>query len=110
MPNCIQFKEKATNEVISLNVLDERICTEVLKVPVHPENYGGGYSKGCFNWFDTIAYRIATSSEIKLGDGSVLKSYTEDPKNIWKEEMPIITSIIDFLEENFESSSWYSNH
>ena len=55
MPRCFQLLDKQTNEAISLNLIDEQICKDVLNVPPHPKFYGGD----TFNWFDTIGFQIA---------------------------------------------------
>lgn len=107
MPNCFQLFEKDSDqkEAISLNRIDEEIC-QILKVPVHPKKYGGGYIEGGFNWFDTIGYMIATDSEMFLSSEKLRKHYLES--EMWEEEKETIKKILDYLESKYVSTSFYS--
>jgi hypothetical protein len=103
MPSCFQLLDKQSNEAVSLNKLDEDICKDVLNVPVHEKKYGGGYVKGAFNWFDTIGYHIATG--MPLGSQELRDHYLKS--DIWAEEAPIISKILDYLEARYYSHSFY---
>ena len=103
MPSCFQLLDKQSGEAVSLNSVDESICKEVLNVPVHEHNYGGGYAPGAFNWFDTIGYMIATGKP--LGSQELRDHYLAS--DMWAEEAPIIGKILDHLEARFTSRSFY---
>lgn len=104
MPNCIKFISKASKEAVSLSKIDEEICN-LLGVEVHENLYGGGYVKGSFNWFDIIGFRISTNNDNNLGQPALREYYKES--TIWKEDLPVINKILDYLEENYTSSAWY---
>lgn len=103
-----QLLDKVTNEPQSLSKVDEIICVECLNVPVHPKKYGGDCNKSnhTFNWFDSIGYQIASGKTLEDGDNSVRKYYQES--DMWKEELPIIEKIIDFLQSKYITKSWVS--
>jgi len=103
MPSCFQLLDKQTGEAVSLNRLDESICTEVLNVPTHDHMYGGGYVPGGFNWFDTIGFQIATGKP--LGSQELRDHYLKS--EIWADEAPVIGRVLDYLEARYTSDSFY---
>ena len=107
MPSCFQLFKKGESEPISLNKIDEEICS-VLEVPVHLTKYGGGYVKGALNWFDTIGFAIATDSEKFLGSQE-LRDYFLISRDggIWDEEAPLFEKVLNYLEANYSSTSFY---
>jgi len=103
MPSCFKLLDKQTKIAVSLSKLDEDICNEVLMVPVHQKKYGGGYVNGAFNWFDTIGFMIATG--MPLGSEELRNHYLKS--DLWSEEAPIISKILDYLETKYTSVSFY---
>lgn len=103
MPSCFQLLDKQTGTAVPLNQVDESICKEVLQVPVDDHKYGGGYVPGAFNWFDTIGFQIATGKP--LGSWELRDHYLNS--NMWSEEAPLISKILDYLEARFTSRSFY---
>ena len=103
MPSCFKLLDKQTGEAVPLNKLDEDICKDVLGVPVHDKKYGGGYVAGAFNWFDTIGFQIATGKP--LGSQELRDHYLKS--DMWAEEAPIISKILDYLEARYTSHSFY---
>jgi hypothetical protein len=94
-----------TNEPVSLSLVDEQICNNVLHVPVHPKNYGGPWDHPkSFNWFDTIGFQIACGKPLQSDD--LLNHYRTS--EIWKDELEVITEIIYFLRKSYKSTAWYS--
>ncbi len=115
MPNCFQLIDKSSNEAVSLNLVDERICKEVLNVEVHPKRYGGGCDKGSFNWFDTVGFSIAMgkdlhSKELKDHYLNEIKLLNHKDK-FYEEDLHFYESavrVIDFLRKNYRSVAFYS--
>lgn len=104
MPVCFKLFSKDNQEkAISLTLIDERICREVLNVEPHPKWYGGTV----FNWFDTIGFMIASSSDMYLGSAALREHYSKS--EMWAEEWPMIEKILDFLEANYTSTSFYQS-
>ena len=103
MAICFKLLDKQTGETISLNRIDESICNEVLNVPVDVKSYGGGYVDGGFNWYDTIGFQIAAGKA--LGSVELRDHYLKS--DLWAEEAPVISSIMDFLEAHYTSYSFY---
>ena len=104
MPSCFQlFKD---GEAQSLNKIDEEICN-LLGVEVDSICYGGKPNDiKSFNWFDTIGFTIATSDEKFLGSQELKDHYTKN--SMWnKEEIEKILKIIEYLETNYSSKSFY---
>ena len=100
MPSCFQLFDKQTNQAVSLIALDESICADVLNTQPHPRFYGGTV----FNWFDTIGYMIATGKP--LGSQELRDHYLKS--DMWAEEAPIISNVLDYLEARYTSHSFYS--
>ena len=100
-----QLISKTTKEATSLSEIDDLICENVLHVTPHHKFYGGN-EDGCFNWFDTIGFQIASGLTLEDGTTSVRNHYKNS--EIWKEELPIIEKIIDYLQENFTTKNWVS--
>jgi len=98
MAQCFQLLDKQTNEAVSLSVIDEQICNEVLHTPVHPKYYGGDK----FNWFDTIGFQIATGKD--LHSEELVNHYNND---LWADEYPLVKDIVSFLRERYVSRSFY---
>lgn len=101
MPQCFELFNKHTGESVCLNVLDEQICKDVLNVPVHPRLYGG---EGGFNWYDTIGFQIACGKQ--LGSQELRDHYLKS--DMWADEAPVIERILNYLEDNYRSNSFYS--
>lgn len=99
MAQCFQLLDKQTGEAISLNQVDESICIEVLDTPVHPQRYGGDV----FNWFDSIGFQIACGKP--LGSTDLRDHYLKS--DMWAEEAPMISKIMDHLEARYTSRSFY---
>ena len=100
----INFKlfDNYTGQPVSPITLDENICKEVLNCEPHPKFYGGIV----FNWFDTIGYMLASGMRLQDGENSVRSHYQQS--EIWKEELPIIEKIIDYLQTRYIEKSWVS--
>lgn len=98
MPNCFQLFDKASSEAVVLTHVDERICKEVYNVEPHSKHWGSTV----FNWYDTIGFTIAMGNDFS----QVRDHYTQS--DIWSEELPIITQVLDFLEANYTTRSFYS--
>ena len=103
MAQCFQLLDKQTNKPVSLFAVDESICTDVLNVPVHKKKYGGGFVEGAFNWFDSIGFQIADGKA--LGSQELRDHYLTN--EMWAEEAPVISRILDYLEARFTSYSFY---
>lgn len=103
MPQCFQLFDKTTKEAVSLNLVDERICREVLNVEPHPRFYGGNV----FNWFDSIGFTIATNSDKHLGSQQLRDHYLKS--DMWAEEAPMLEKLLDHMEKNYTSHSFYSS-
>lgn len=103
MPSCFQLLDKQTGEATSLSAIDNSICTEVLNVPTDERMYGGGFVSGAFNWFDTIGFQIATGKS--LGSQELRDHYLKS--DLWADEAPVISKILDYLEARYTSHSFY---
>lgn len=110
MPSCFQLFPKNSTEAVSLNKLDEDICTEVLNLPVHPKDYGAGK----YNWFDDIGYKIATKSSHYLGSYALRRYYLkqivlakQNNDYSWLRYNLWMYKILMYLEENYTSRSFY---
>jgi hypothetical protein len=92
-----QLLDKTTGEAQSLSKVDDRICLEVFNCTPHEKVYGGNV----FNWFDTIGFQLASGKQLE-------NEVYEHFKNAewWQEELPIIESVIKFLQEHYTSRSW----
>jgi len=88
MPNCFIFTDKQTKEIISFDDIDEKMCKE-LNVPIDPKLFYLG-------WVDNIGLSVAMGKQ--LGDPALKEIYKSDEK---------ILKVIDHLEANYESDSWY---
>lgn len=96
---CFKLISKATGETQTLNNIDIEIC-QVMGVEVHPVQYGGNV----FNWFDTIGFQIASGKE--LGSTELRDHYLKS--EMWAEKAPMIEKILDYLEANYRSNSFYA--
>lgn len=96
--NCFQLLDKTSMSPVSLPSVDERICREVFNVEPHPKYWGSTV----FNWYDTIGFTVA--SGMSLAEAREYYNTT----NIWEEERPYVNKVIDFLEANYTTKSFYS--
>lgn len=85
-------------EAVSLITVDERICKEVYKVEPHKKFWGSTV----FNWFDTIGFNIAMGNTLQQTRNYYANSET------WEEEREVIMQVMDFLEANYATKSFYS--
>jgi hypothetical protein len=99
MPNCFQLFDKSSSEVVSLISVDERICKEVYNVEPHSKYWGSTV----FNWYDTIGFTIAMGKSLDQVRDHYVKS------DVWLEELPIINKVLDFLEDNYTTRSFYES-
>ena len=99
MPNCFQLFDKSSCEVVSLISVDERICKEVYNVEPHSKYWGSTV----FNWYDTIGFTIAMGRSLDQVRDHYVKS------DVWLEELPIINKVLDFLEDNYTTRSFYES-
>lgn len=95
-----QIIDKSTNEPVRLSLLDDEICRNVYNVEPHPKLYGSTV----FNWYDTIGFMLATGMSLEDGDNSVRNHYVNS--DLWKEELPIINQVIDYLQSKYTSNNW----
>ena len=91
MPNCFELLDKTTLQAIPLIQVDERICREVLNTEPHSQFWGSTV----FNWYDTIGFTIAMGNNLD----QTRQHYTES--DMWKEELPFINAIIDFIDKHY---------
>ena len=105
MAQNFQLIDKTTNVAVSLSKVDEDICREVLNVEPHHKFYGGNNERG-FNWFDTIGFQCSCGLTLEDGENSVLNYYQKS--DWWKEELPVITQIIEYLKERYTTKHWVS--
>lgn len=99
MPNCFQLFDKSSPDTpVSLALVDERICREVYHVEPHPKFYGSNV----FNWYDTIAFTVASGKSL-----TETREYYNN-SDIWEEERPYINDVISFLESNYTTRSFYA--
>jgi hypothetical protein len=100
----VNFKlfDKQTKEEISLVKIDELICQDVFHCTPHSKWWGGEV----FNWYDTIGFQLACGLELEDGHNSVREHYKNS--EMWKEEFPLIDSVISYLQESYTSKSWSS--
>lgn len=97
MPSCFQlFSKDNPTDAVSLSKVDEEICS-LLNIPVHNRFYGNGE----VNWFDTIGYMIATSNDLQLGVPEL-----RDKMKDWELDKRFFQAL-DYLEENYTSTSFY---
>ena len=97
-----QLIDKSTNEPVRLSSIDDEICRNVYNVEPHPRFYGSNV----FNWYDTIGFMIASGMSLEDGDNSVRNHY--ENSDMWKEELPIINQVIDYLQIKYTSRNWVS--
>jgi len=92
-----QLLDKTTGEAQSLSKVDDRICLEVFNCTPHEKVYGGNV----FNWFDTIGFQLASGKQLENEVYEYFKN-----SEWWQQELPIIESVIKFLQDNYTSRSW----
>lgn len=97
-----QLLNKETKEPVGLVEVDERICREIYKEEPHERWWGGT----TFNWYDSIGFQLACGLTLEDGENSVRQHYRSS--EIWREELPIIEKVIDFLQENYTTKNWVS--
>lgn len=95
MAQYFQLLDNNSQTAVPLHEVDRLIC-ELLETPVHERYYGGDV----FNWFDTIGYQISCGKTLD----EVLEYYTTS--DIWQEELPVITKVIELLKEKFTVRPW----
>ena len=95
-----QLLDKTTKVAVPLVAVDELICTDVLNCTPHEKWWGGEV----FNWYDTIGFQLAYGKKLEDGDDSV-RDYYKDSE-LWKEEYPMIDSIISYLQKHYTSRNW----
>ena len=96
-----QLLDKSTGEAQSLSKVDDRICIEVLNCTPHEKYYGGNV----FNWFDTIGFQLASGKALNNDAENSVHNHFKNSE-WWQEELPMIESILNFLQENYTSRSW----
>lgn len=104
MANYFQLIPINGTEPEGLSHVDERICKEVLKCDPHPKWFGGEV----FDWYNTIGYWLAAGRTLEDGEGSVRKHFKDDSDDVWKEELPLIEKVIDFLQKNYTVKNWFT--
>jgi hypothetical protein len=102
--DCFQLFKKGESSAVSLNKIDEEICINVLNVDVDAKKYGGGFVKNGFDWFNTIGFQISQGKA--LGSQELKDHYLAS--EMWAEEAPIIEKVINYLENNYSSTSFYA--
>lgn len=96
-----QLLDKSTGEAQSLSKVDDRICLEVFNCTPHTKVYGGNV----FNWFDTVGFQLASGKSLdETNDNYVLAYYKNS--EWWQEELPVIESVVKFLQKNYTCKSW----
>ena len=95
-----QLLDKQTGEAVKLVLVDELICADVLKCTPHEKWWGGEV----FNWYDTVGFQLAYGKKLEDGDDSVRAHYRDS--DLWKEEYPVIDSIISYLQKRYNCRSW----
>lgn len=101
MPIYFELIDITTNEVVSLNDVDTRICTH-MNIEVHPQRYGGDL----YNWYSTIGHKLAEGYTLEDGDKSVTNYYNES--TLWEEEKHWLMPIIKFLQKNYKCKSGFT--
>ena len=101
----IAFKliDKTTQEAVSLALVDNEICENVLNIIPDDKIWGGTHPTLSFDWYNTIGFQIANGLE--LGSQELRDHYLKS--TMWADEAPIISKIIDYLEMRFVSTSFY---
>ena len=97
-----QLLDKQTREAVSLSLVDDMICKDVYNCTPHVMHYGGNV----FNWYDTIGFQLACGLELEDGEKSVREYYKNS--ELWKEEYPMIDSVISYLQKYYTTKSWSS--
>jgi len=95
-----QLLNKQTKETVALVQVDELICQDVFNCTHHSKWWGGEV----FNWYDTIGFQLACGLQLEDGENSVREYYKNS--ELWKEEYPMIDSVISYLQKYYTSSSW----
>lgn len=95
-----QLLDKQTGEAVKLVKVDELICTDILKCKPHEKWWGGEV----FNWYDSIGFQLAYGKTLEEGEDSIRNYYKNS--DMWKEEYPLIDTIISYLQERYNCRSW----
>ena len=95
-----QLLNKQTKETVALVQVDELICQDVFNCTPHSKWWGGEV----FNWYDTIGFQLACGLQLEDGEKSVREYYKNS--ELWKEEYPMIDSVISYLQKYYTSRSW----
>ena len=90
MPNCFQLISKKTGEPENFSSIDEKLCA-MFDVPVDDNRY-------LCSWYDIVGLNLATG-----------RDFDEQRKMHWIAEDESLMQIIDFLDENYTSNSWYEH-
>lgn len=102
MARCIQFISNQTQEPISLNALDTKICN-LIGVEESPSRYGG-VGENAYPWFHVIGAQIAEGHAL---NSAGLREQVEKWHNYCPEARDNGVKILNFLEENFTSKSFW---
>jgi len=102
MARCIQFISNETQEPISLNALDTKICA-LIGVEESTSRYGG-IGENAYPWFHVIGGQIAEGAALNSQE---LRSAVEKWHNYCPEARDNGVKILNFLEENFTSRSFW---
>jgi hypothetical protein len=108
MAHCFQLFKKYSSTPESLEIVDLDICTNVLKVPVHPKLYGGGYHKDSYNWFDDIGQTIAIEG-MDLQSNEIFTKYTQKIEKHKRQNVDYHIrglKVLIYLREHYSSKSF----
>lgn len=89
MPNCFQLINKETGEAEKFSHIDDKI-RETFEVKPDPAKY-------IFSWYDIIGFNLASG-----------KTFQDQREMEWISKDKELMQVIDFLDENYTSNSWYS--
>jgi len=90
MPKCFQLIDKETNEAEKFSEIDNKICA-LLNVEPHPKKY-------MCSWYDIIGFNLANG-----------ESFDAQRKMEWLKQDPELMTILNFLDENYTSRSWFEH-
>lgn len=95
MPACFQLIDKATNEAVSLNDIDRKVC-ELLGKEFNDKKwcYLGTERVEGVDWYNTIGLSLAFGKDFK------------ETRELFSESKEI-GQIIDMLERDYKVSSFY---
>ncbi len=104
MPACFQLYPKGSNEPVILQRLDDEMCRH-FGVEPDPDRWLGG-------WYDTIGFRFALGKSFDQ-IREQFKEYVAEEKakgnpNEGVEYYENLLLILDYIEERFTTTSFYS--